>query len=166
WGVLAFGDGLATLVGLAIDGPRLPWNAQKSWAGSAAFLVVGTIGASVLIVWTLHLPLATWASSRILVVSVPLVLACALVESVPTTIDDNATVPLAGALLLPLLAAAQPPALLERDVLRLAAIGIGANTAFAAVAFAAHAIDLAGAISAILIGTAITVGLGPEALAL
>ncbi len=26
WGILAFGDGFATLAGLSFDGPSLPWN--------------------------------------------------------------------------------------------------------------------------------------------
>ena len=42
----------------------------------------------------------------------PLALACALVESMPTTLDDNLTVPLAGACVLPLLAMAEPGLLL------------------------------------------------------
>jgi uncharacterized protein (TIGR00297 family) len=165
WGVLAFGDGMAALIGMAIGGRRLPWNAEKSWAGSLAFVLFGGVAASVLMAWTLRLPIASWASPRILAVTVPLVLACALVESIPTTLDDNITVPLAGALLVPLLAAADPSSLLERDLPRLAAIGLAVNAALAAAAFAARSIDLAGAISAMAIGTVITIGLGPGALA-
>src|SRR6185503_14286817 len=33
WGILAYGDGMATLVGQALGGPRLPWNPRKGWAG-------------------------------------------------------------------------------------------------------------------------------------
>src|SRR5215510_8449969 len=35
WGILAFGDGMASLVGQAVGGPRLPWNERKGWAGLA-----------------------------------------------------------------------------------------------------------------------------------
>ncbi len=41
WAFLAFGDGLATIAGLAFgraSGP-LPWNAQKTWAGFTGFVV-------------------------------------------------------------------------------------------------------------------------------
>ena len=38
WGVLAFGDGMATLAGRHIPSPRLPWNPEKSVAGSCAFI--------------------------------------------------------------------------------------------------------------------------------
>jgi dolichol kinase len=41
WGILAVGDGMASLVGQAADGPRLPWNERKSWVGFAAFVFFG-----------------------------------------------------------------------------------------------------------------------------
>ncbi|MCB1057494.1 MAG: hypothetical protein KDD11_18495, partial [Acidobacteria bacterium] len=31
WGILAFGDGMASVVGMAIGRHRLPWNPRKSW---------------------------------------------------------------------------------------------------------------------------------------
>jgi uncharacterized protein (TIGR00297 family) len=88
-------------------------------------------------------------------------LLCAIVESLPTTLDDNLTVPLAGALALPLLAqadlslAASDPNLPSRALL-----GLGLNVAVALGAMAAGSIDLGGAVSAIVIGTVITAGLG------
>ena len=36
WGVLAAGDGMATIVGRAVGGPRWPWNREKTVAGTAA----------------------------------------------------------------------------------------------------------------------------------
>ncbi|HET8646474.1 MAG TPA: hypothetical protein VFO85_13350, partial [Vicinamibacteria bacterium] len=112
WGVLAFGDGMASVVGQAVGGPRLPWNARKGWTGFVAFALFGALGAAVLMGWTLRLPPASWASTWIVGLTVPLALFCALVESLPTTLDDNLTVPLAGAVLLPLLLDASPSALL------------------------------------------------------
>jgi hypothetical protein len=37
WGILAFGDGMASIVGMALGRHKLPWNPAKSWAGSLAF---------------------------------------------------------------------------------------------------------------------------------
>ncbi|HVZ21627.1 MAG TPA: hypothetical protein VG871_11220, partial [Vicinamibacterales bacterium] len=34
WGILAIGDGVATLVGRAVGGRRWPWNREKTLAGS------------------------------------------------------------------------------------------------------------------------------------
>jgi len=110
WGVLAVGDGMASVVGQAVGGPRLPWNDRKGWAGFAAFVVFGTLAAAVLIAWTTRLPLdlRSWHAGRTLALAFSVSLACALVESIPTTLDDNLTIPLAGAALFPLFAQADP----------------------------------------------------------
>lgn len=100
WGVLAYGDGMAELVGRAVGGPRLPWNAKKSWAGSLAFVLFGGVTASGLIAWTL--PGVFFADAAAL--GFALAAVCALAESLPIPVDDNITVPLAGAVALPLLA--------------------------------------------------------------
>jgi uncharacterized protein (TIGR00297 family) len=166
WGVLAAGDGFASIVGQAVGGPRLPWNARKGWAGFLAFVAFGTLGAGLLVAWTLRVPLSSWSSPRILAMVVPLAVGCALVESMPTTLDDNLTIPLAGAGLLPLIAAAQPSLLLaDPDAPRRALIGLGVNAAIAALAFFGRSIDAAGALSAVIIGTAITAALGLGGLA-
>ena len=161
WAILAFGDGMATVVGMAAGGPRLPWNAAKGWTGSLAFVLFGTIGASLLVAWTLRLPMASAASPRVLALTVPLALLCALVESAPTTLDDNLTVPLAGALVLPLLVQADPRGLAAiPDLSSRALIGLAVNAVIAGVAAFAGWMDRAGALSAAVIGTAITIGLG------
>jgi uncharacterized protein (TIGR00297 family) len=169
WGVLALGDGMASLVGRAVGGAALPWNREKSWAGLLAFVVFGTIGAAVLIAWTAKLPLDlhAWHASRTLGLALALATACALVESAPTTLDDNLTVPLAGALVFPLLAQADPGQLAtDPGVPGRLALGVAVNVAVASGAIFAHAIDVGGALSAIAIGTLITVGLGLRAFAL
>ncbi len=160
WGVLAFGDGMASIAGLALGGPRLPWNGRKGWAGFAAFVACGTVGASVLAAWTLRLPLASSLSPRILALTVPLALICALVESMPTTLDDNLTVPLVGALFLWLLSLLEPRQIDDGGLSARLALGAAVNGVIAALAFVARSIDVAGALSAVVIGTAITAGLG------
>ena len=166
WGVLAFGDGMATLVGLAAGGPRLPWNAGKSWAGSLAFLACAVVAASVLVAWTLGLPLGSAFRPRILALTVPLALLCAIVESAPTTLDDNLTVPLTGALALPLLARADLRGLAGMpDLPARALTGLAVNGVIAGVAAVAGWMDRAGALSAVVIGVAITIGLGLPGLA-
>ena len=166
WGILAFGDGMATLVGMAAGGPRLPWNPDKGWAGSLAFVFFGAALASVLVAWTLRMPITAAASARILVLTVPLALLCALVESAPTTLDDNLTVPLVGAVVLPLLVQADLRALPAiPDLPARALTGLLINAAIAGVAWRARWMDLAGAVSAVVIGVAITIGLGLPGLA-
>jgi len=169
WGILAVGDGMASLVGQAFAGPRLAWNPRKGWLGFTSFVACGALAAAFLLAWTARLPFQPAAEHwpRTLGVALTLALVCALVESLPTTIDDNLTVPLAVVLVLPLLAQAQPGLLLHDPLFaRRMAVGLGLNAAIAVVALLARSIDVPGALAAVGIGTAITAGLGLPGLAL
>ena len=161
WGVLALGDGMASLVGQAVGGPRLPWNPRKGWAGSLAMVAFGAFGCAVLISWTQGAGLDT----RLLVLSVLVALAAAWAESLPSTLDDNFTVPLVGAIAIALLSHADLSRLAPGTT-RLVLIGLAVNTVIALGAYFAHSIDVAGAVSAIVIGTVIVAGLGLPAFAL
>jgi uncharacterized protein (TIGR00297 family) len=159
WGLLAFGDGMAALVGQAFGGPRLPWNPKKGWIGLGAFVFFGTLAAAVLAGFTLKLPPATWASPWVLGYVAVAALAAALAESAPTTLDDNLTVPLVGGVTLALVTLAEPSRLGEDPRLpSLLLQGLGVNALVAALAYRARSIDVPGALSAIVIGTAITAG--------
>jgi phytol kinase len=101
--VLAFGDGSATLGGLLLGGPKLPWNPRKTWAGLASFLAVGTPLAS----------LFYWGETRFnpesleyQAVPFTTALCCAgvavcfaaIAETLPSRINDNIRVGIAAAL--------------------------------------------------------------------
>ena len=132
WGILAVGDGMASLVGQAVGGPRLPWNARKGWVGFAAFVACGALAAAFLSAWVARSSLDPGAAHwpRTIGVACALALACALVESLPTTLDDNVTVPLAVALVLPLFAAAEPALLLGDPLFtRRVFVGLAVNVA-------------------------------------
>jgi len=167
WGLLAFGDGMASLVGQTLGGPRLPWNPSKGWAGFGAFVVCGSLAAAVLMGWTLGLPAPVWLSWWLLSITLPAALVGAIVESLPTTLDDNFTVPLAGALVVPLFAEASLATLLRDPALvRHFLLGLAVNAAIALLAWRARSVDAGGAVAAVVIGTLITVGLGPAGLSL
>src|SRR4029079_8397186 len=138
----------------------------KGWIGTAAFVAFGALGAAAFAGWAARLPPHTWVSSRVLGLTLIPAIACALVESLPTTLDDNLTVPLTAAVVLPLLVRGEPAQLLALpDLPRRLLLGLGINAAIALLAFVARSIDLGGALSAVVIGTAITVGLGLPGLA-
>jgi uncharacterized protein (TIGR00297 family) len=167
WGVLAAGDGMASIVGQAVGGPRLFWNPRKGWVGFLAFVVSATLAASILTAWTLRLPLAAWSSVWILTITVPLALLCALTESLPTTLDDNLTVPLVGGCLVPLLASVDLTVFFgDDDMPHRVAVGLAVNGVIAALAWTAHSIDFRGGVSAVVIGTLVTAGLGLPGLGL
>jgi uncharacterized protein (TIGR00297 family) len=100
WGILAAGDGMATLVGRGSRGGKLPWNADKSWGGTSAFVVAGGAAGVFLAWWTR--PAIVPAPSLAFVVCAPLAgaIVAALVETLHVRLDDNLSVPAAAALVI------------------------------------------------------------------
>ena len=97
WGVLSFGDGMATLWGRQVTPRRpLPWNPKKTVAGSTAFVVFGALGCALLLRWML--PDFSWQLALGLGVRTAFV--AGLSESLPWRIDDNITVATVAAMTL------------------------------------------------------------------
>lgn len=91
WGVLAVGDPAAAAAGKRWSSPSLPWNASKTWLGSLAAAVGGTLAAGMFLLYA-GTPGgfgAVWAPAA------AAGLAGALAESLPWPVDDN--LPMAGA---------------------------------------------------------------------
>ncbi len=104
WGILAFGDGMASLVGMSIGRHKLSWNPRKSWEGSIAYVVFGTAAATALLIWTPRESISIISGVYTLgfafaVCFATAVLAAAL-ESLPQGLDDNIGVPLVSGLFL------------------------------------------------------------------
>ncbi|HKO57206.1 MAG TPA: DUF92 domain-containing protein [Thermoanaerobaculia bacterium] len=149
WAIMAFGDGFATVAGRALRGPRLPWNRDKSLAGFVAFILFGSLGAYAVFLFlqTAATPFEPW------LIILLTVIACAIVESLATNIDDNVTVPLTGAVVMAALVfAAWPPRpFLDRTAL----IWIGVNTVLAVLGYAARSVDVSGMLGGWLLGAVI-----------
>ena len=99
-GILAFGDGSATLFGLLLPGRRLPWNPRKTFSGLAAFVLVGGAMAALIYWGETHNPEAAnppVAFSTALVCGLAAALAGAVAESFPSRRNDNLRVGLAAA---------------------------------------------------------------------
>jgi uncharacterized protein (TIGR00297 family) len=153
WGYLAFGDGFASICGLVLSGPRLPWNARKSFAGSVGYVVFGFLGAFCLY---------GFVSSRVpssseLICLFAAALAGAAVESLPSELDDNVLPPLVGAAVLAGLLSTRAgwPDLLEPGALRGALVALGINAAVSAIALALGLVRPSGALAGALLGTVI-----------
>jgi uncharacterized protein (TIGR00297 family) len=157
WGILAFGDGLATLVGSRSRGPRLPWNPDKTVAGSLAFVVAGAGGGALLSFWTS--PADSPVPPLLFTLGAPLLasMAAAGVESIRVRLDDNISVPIAAAIVLGGLALVEPAACatawawLPRS-LALAAL---VNIPIAALGWRAGTVTVPGAVVGALIGIAV-----------
>ena len=84
--VVALGDGSATLGGLMLGGPKLPWNARKTYAGCCSFVAVSTLGGTYSY-WGEAVPAVPIAT--VLMICFVTALASAIVESVSTGSNDN-----------------------------------------------------------------------------
>jgi uncharacterized protein (TIGR00297 family) len=168
WGVLAFGDGPATLAGRAIGGARLPWNRDKSWAGSAAYFVVGGTAGALLLAWVAGATApGEFSIGAVCAIAFATALLGALVESVPIGLDDNVSVPLLGALFvngIALVDAGRLEALGPLAAARLV-LALGLNALLGALAFAGRSVNASGLVMGILMGAAIYVFLGPPGFA-
>lgn len=87
--VIAFGDGSAYLVGTTIGGRRLPWNPEKTWAGTVAFVVVGGLLATLAYLGEAN-PGTTLIAA--LCCGGGAAVAAAIVESLPVRLSDNVRV--------------------------------------------------------------------------
>lgn len=162
WAILALGDGSATLAGRAIGGPRWPWNREKTFAGSAAFLIVGGIGG-VLLAWWCRGAVQP-APTLTFVIGAPIVaaLVAAAVETIPVRLDDNLSVALTAGTTLWLASmmeasrAADARAVVEPRL----ASAIAVNAAVAWAGYRARTVSRSGAVAGSLIGIVIFSGLG------
>jgi len=175
WALIAFGDGMAAVVGLTLRGPKLPWNPGKSWSGLVAFVAWGTLGSALLIRWVqrgaLDAPKA-WiggsflapgsggalsAESLLILACLSAAVAAAVAESLPTGIDDNLTVPAVGGAALYAATLVEPARLAAQSATLggQAAIGGAVNAVLAIGAYAARGVGISGAVSGWCLGTAL-----------
>jgi uncharacterized protein (TIGR00297 family) len=158
WGIMALGDGTASVAGKALGSPALPWNQQKTWAGFASFVLAGTFAAYALTRWVapeLDADFALCASAATALVG-------AVVESLPIELDDNISVPIiCGAFMYCLSFIEEQafwsnyPYLRSRILLALAV-----NLFFALIVLALKWADLSGAAMGFVLGVAIYLGYG------
>jgi uncharacterized protein (TIGR00297 family) len=192
WAILAVGDGMATLVGhaattinaenaehaentfaavsarSAVKRGRLPWNPDKSVAGTTAFIVFGGC-AGVALAWWVR-PAVTPPPPIAFTVIAPLVaaIAAAFVESIPVKLDDNLSVPAtAGAVLcVASLITPESPAIVENAIWMRLPMALGVNISTAILGYLARSVSISGAVAGAAVGTIIFVGGGAGAWAL
>jgi phytol kinase len=90
------GDGLADIMGRGMKSPKLPWNKDKSWAGSLGMLLGGwVLTAFILFIFILKGVFAGPFAGYLLPITLIAVVAT-LVESLPLKDVDNISVTLAA----------------------------------------------------------------------
>jgi uncharacterized protein (TIGR00297 family) len=165
WGILAAGDGSATVVGRRAPIARLPWNREKSVGGAVAFVVCGSAAGIALAWWAA--PAATPAPPTWFLWTAPplAAIAAAGAETLPVRLDDNVTVAVTAGLVLwgtslasPEAAAAAWPAMLA-----LAPGALALNAGVAAAGWGLRAVSTGGGVAGLIIGIGIYIAAGPAA---
>jgi uncharacterized protein (TIGR00297 family) len=170
WGILAFGDGAATLAG---RGARRTWpwsrdktnNSIKSIRGTIAFIVCGGAGAIALASWTR--PAVSPEPPLWFALLAPLAAAvvAGFVETIPVRLDDNVSVPASAAAILWIASLITPGALAGSRAAVVAALpyAVGINALAAWLGHRAGTVSMSGAIVGGLIGFAMYAAGGPGA---
>jgi uncharacterized protein (TIGR00297 family) len=170
WGIMAAGDGFATLVGRRFGRTPLPWNPEKSLEGTLAFIACGSAAGVLLALWvrtsvwtTDYLGFGSSPFPPVLFsVIAPIVAAtvAAFVETIPVRLDDNISVPFSAAFTL------WVASHVSVDVRQLAGqwpvgvMGLALNAAVASAGWFARTVSVSGAVAGAIIGTIIFVGAG------
>ncbi len=162
WGILAAGDGIATLAGRSIGGPRWQWNREKTLSGSAAFAIAGASAGVALAWWCRPAEVPTPAVAFAIAAPIAAAIAAAFVETIPVRLDDNLSVAAAAGAVLWLASLASGerlPAALALVSSRLT-VALAINAAVAWAGYRAGAVARSGALAGAAIGIAIYAAVG------
>lgn len=161
WGILAAGDGMATIVGRRFRIATIPWNPQKSVGGSLAFAIFGGAAGAALAWWcreTVVPPAYTWYFLGAPVVAA---IVAAAVETIPISLDDNVSVPASAAAVLWLLSLVSNDLVAEAMqrawIIPLAA---SANLIVAAAGYRAGTVTISGTVGGTILGSIILIFAG------
>jgi uncharacterized protein (TIGR00297 family) len=162
WGILAAGDGCATIVGRRFPLARIPWNVRKSLGGSLAFAGAGAAAGAFLTWWcrgTVMPPAYSWYP---FVGPVLAAVVAAAVETIPVALDDNISVAGSAAATLWAVSLVSQDAVFETLARGLSMLpaAIVLNGIVAALGYRAGTVTVPGAICGAILGTAIFIAAG------
>ncbi len=164
WGILACGDGAATLVGRKARA-QLSWNPDKTVAGTTAFVLCGAAAGIGLTWWTRSA--ATPASGMIFTFVTPALaaLAAAFVETIPIRLDDNLSVPATAGFVLWLGSLMSAETLHNSSGALAGALpwALGVNGVMSYLGYRAKTVSRSGAVGGALVGIIIYAAAGASA---
>ena len=90
WAILAFGDAFGGILGMALKGPKLPWNKQKTFSGLISFFIFGLVTTYLVVTFFLNEHLIfLLEDSQFLILLLLAAFLAAIVESLDGQFDDN-----------------------------------------------------------------------------
>lgn len=165
WAILACGDGAATLAGRALESRPLPWNPDKSVAGTTAFVVFGAAAGVSLALWTRPSISPAPTVAFAIVAPIAAAIAAGLVESIPVRLDDNLSVPFTAAAVLWLATLVDEGVWTAARTAVAAAVpvAVAVNAVVAWLGYRAKSVSVSGMIAGAVIGSIIWAAAGPSA---
>jgi uncharacterized protein (TIGR00297 family) len=161
WGIMAAGDGIATIAGRQIPSAPIPWNRERTIAGSAAFVLIGGAAGGFLCCWCAPRIIPPPYHWFCIWMPVAAALAAAAAETLPIRLDDNISVPAAAAAVLWSTSLLNDELVLDTvaHTTAILPLALAANAGVAAIGYFAGTVTRAGAlcgaaIGIIVIGTA------------
>lgn len=162
WGILAAGDGMATIVGRRYPIRPISWNPSKSLGGSLALAIFGG-AAGVFLAWwcrdTVVPPAYSWFP---IVAPILAAVAAAAVETIPIRLDDNVSVTATAAAVLWAVSLVSADLLTGafQSLLWTVPIAASMNAVVAAAGYRAGTVRVSGAACGAVLGTIILVCAG------
>ncbi len=158
WGMMAFGDGIATLTGIHFGKKKLPWNKEKSWVGLFSSLIFGYL-SMVFLIWWVGTRYGSLNSYLLFVAPAIVAIFASFIETMEIGLDDNLTIPLFSGIFLYYLYLIEPVLLKENILLIISRLPLALifSIAFAIAGYLIKGVNISGFISGILIGAGIWV---------
>ncbi len=156
WGMMAFGDGVATLTGVHLGKKKLPWNREKSWVGFFSSLIFGYI-SMVFLIWWIGSRYGSMNNYHLFIAPAIVAVFASFIETMKIGIDDNLTIPLFSGIFLYYLYLIEPQ-LVESNlptILSRAPFALLFSLIFAIPAYLIKGVNISGFLSGIFIGTGI-----------
>jgi uncharacterized protein (TIGR00297 family) len=190
WGILAFGDGAATLVGQYVKRmnaenaehaerngsgsshsaisagsaflSNLSWHPDKTVAGTIAFVVFGASAGVALAWWTRASVMPAPSMTFTLVAPIVAALAAAMVETIPIRLDDNLSVPATAGFVLWLASQMTSASISDSREAVAAALpwALGINGVMSYLGYRAKTVSRSGAVGGALVGVIIYAAAG------
>ncbi len=156
WGMMAFGDGIATLTGVHFGRKKLPWNKEKSWVGLFSSLIFGYLSMVFLILW-IGSRYGSINIYHLFIAPAIVAIFASFIETMKIGIDDNLTIPLFSGIFLYYLYLIEP-ALLKSNlsvILSRLPFALLFTLIFAIPGYLIKGVNLSGFFSGILMGAGI-----------
>jgi uncharacterized protein (TIGR00297 family) len=162
WGILAAGDGMATIVGRRYPIRPIPWNRSKSLGGSLALTFFGACAGVFLAWWcrdTVMPPAYGWFP---FVAPVLAAIAAAAVETIPISLDDNVSITASAAAVMWMVSLVSVDLLddARRSLVWIVPLAASVNAVVAAAGYRAQTVRVSGAVGGAVLGTVILVCTG------